>query len=179
MPDVLPAWALTFSRLALGLIFAASSLGKLRDFPAFERAITNFQILPRQLVRVSAYIFLAGELAVVALLLIGGRLLAPGLTLAILLLATFCVALLSVRVRRIRTPCHCFGSSRRPVTLFDVWRNVGFILCALLGIWSVSALSDTPMELSLGEIGLLGMMAAGFVALSVSLGEVIELFRTS
>jgi hypothetical protein len=40
-------------------------------------------------------------------------------------------------------------------------------------------LSDTPVILSLSEIGLLGMMAIVFVALSVYLGELVELFRIS
>jgi uncharacterized membrane protein YphA (DoxX/SURF4 family) len=69
MPDVLAPYALTFSRIALGLVFAASSIGKLRDLPMFARAVENFRVLPRQFVRACAYMFLGGEIAVLALMI--------------------------------------------------------------------------------------------------------------
>ncbi len=170
---------LAFSRIGIGLVFAASSIGKLRNFPAFERAIANFQILPRQVVRFSACLFLTGELAVVALLPIGGRFLAIGFWLAIFLLLIFCVALLSVLARGIQTPCNCFGSSQRPVSAYDMWRNVGFMVCALAGLVSLSALPGTRANLSMVELGLLGLMAVVFVVLWAHLGEFLELFSTS
>lgn len=165
--------------MALGLIFAASSLGKLWDFSAFERAVRDFRVLPERLVRPGAYLFLVGEIAVAALMLAGAEFLWPGFLLAIFLLSLFCLALLSVLFRGIQTPCACFGLSHRPASLADVWRNVGFLAYALVGVGSLSALSDTPMKLGLAETGLLGMMALVCVALPVYLDEVIELFRIS
>lgn len=180
MPDALAPYALTFSRIALGLVFAASSIGKLRDFPAFEWTVENFRVLPRQFVRASAYMFLGGEIAVLALMIFGGNtFLMAGFLTAIFLLSVFCIALLTVLIRRLQVPCNCFGSSQRPTSPADFWRNVGFLACALLGIVSLAALPDTTVKLSLGEAGLLGMMALVFVALSVSLGEVLEAFRAS
>lgn len=181
MLDVLAPYALIFARIALGLVFAASSIGKLRDFSAFERAVENFQILPRQFVGTCAYIFLGGEVAVVLLMVLrGGIFLMAGFLLAILLLSIFCIALLTVLIIRLQVPCNCFGSSQRPVSPADIWRNVGFIACAIVGIASLTMLTDaTTVKMSLGEAGLLGMMALVFVALSVYLGEVLEAFRVS
>ena len=180
MPDALAPYSLTFARIALGLIFAASSLGKFRDFSAFEQAVENFRVLPRQLVRACAYMFLGGEIVVVGLILLGGKLfLMLGFLLAILLLSVFCIALLTVLVRRLRVPCNCFGSSQKPASPADLWRNVGFLACAFLGVASLTALTDAALIMSLGEAGLLGMMAVVFVALSVYLGEMIEAFRIS
>jgi uncharacterized membrane protein YphA (DoxX/SURF4 family) len=173
-------YMLTFSRLAIGFVFTVSSAGKIRNLSTFEKTIANFQILPRQLTRVSAYVLLASELAVVVLLLIGGKLLTPGFSLAILLLAAFCVALLSVLVRRIQTACHCFGSSQRFVTVYDIWRNAGLIACALAGLASYAWMpigSKTTMNGI--ELGLLGLIAIVFVVLCVYLGEIIETLRTS
>lgn len=45
VPGVLASYSLTFSRIAIGLVFAASSFGKVRNFPAFERAVEDFHIL--------------------------------------------------------------------------------------------------------------------------------------
>lgn len=180
MFDTLVPLSLIFSRLAIGLVFAASSLGKIRSFSTFEQAVKNFQILPPQFVRVSAYIFLGGEMTVVALMALGGKLLLmAGFGLAILLLAIFCIALFTVLGRKLQVPCNCFGSSQKPASRADIWRNVGFIACALVGLASLAALPDATVSASLGEIGLLVMMAIVFVALSVYLGEVIEALRVS
>lgn len=180
MPDVLASYALIFSRIALGLVFAASSLGKIRDFRAFERTVENFRVLPRQFVRACAYVFLGGEIAVLALMILGGKsLLTAGFLSAILLLSVFCIALLTVLIRRLQVPCNCFGSSQRPASPADIWRNVGFLPCAFVGIASLPALSDATVKTTPGEAGLLGMMALVFVALSVYLGEVLEAFHVS
>lgn len=180
MPDALAPYALTFSRIAIGLVFAASSLGKLLDFPAFERTVENFRVLPQRLARVCAYVFLGGEIAVLVLMILGGySLLIAGFLTATLLLSVFCIALFAVLIRRLQVPCNCFGSSRKPSSPADIWRNVGFLACAMLGIASLTALPDAAVKMSLGEAGLLGMMALVFVTLSVSLGEVLEAFRAS
>ncbi|MDW8326620.1 MAG: MauE/DoxX family redox-associated membrane protein [Anaerolineales bacterium] len=178
MSETLLFYALTFSRLALALVFAASSLGKLRDFPAFERAVRDFRVLPGRLVRPGAYLFLASEIAVVALMLAGAGLLWPGFLLAIVLLSLFSLALVMVLLRGIETACACFGSSRRPVSPADVGRNVGFLACAVVGLGSLSALSDAPVNVGPAEIGLLGMMALVCVAFLVYLGEVLAAFRS-
>src|SRR5690606_21116223 len=144
MPGSFAPYALTFSRIAIGLVFAASSLGKARAFPAFEGTVKGFQILPTQFVRLSSYLFLAAEIMVVLLMLLGGKLRPMlGFLLAILLLSVFCIALLTVLVRRLRVPCACFGSSQRPAASAEIWRNIGFITCALIGVASLTTLSDT------------------------------------
>lgn len=180
MLDALAPYSLTFSRIAIGIVFAASSLGKIRSFAAFEQAVKDFQILPAQYVRASSYVFLAGEIVVVLLMLLGGKLfLTLGFLLAILILCVFCIALLFVLARRLSVPCNCFGSSQKPVSPADLWRNVGFLACAVVGIGSLTTLSDTTMDVNLIETGLLAMMAIVFVVLSIYLGEVIEVLRAS
>lgn len=177
--DGLWIYLLIFSRLALGLMFIASVSLKLRDPPAFETTIENFKILPRQFTKLSAYLFLAGEAAVVVLMIVGGTLLPTAFLAAIFLLSLFTIALLFVLWKGIQTSCACFGSSQRPVSSADVWRNVGFLVCACIGFLSLNSLPTAGIKIGLGEAGLLGMMAVVFVVLSVYLRDVIELFRFS
>ena len=179
MFDGLWVYLLLFSRLALGLMFTASVSLKLRDLPAFETAIRNFKILPRHFAKPFAYLFLAGEAAVVILMIVGGTLVPAAFLTAIFLLSLFTIALLFVLWTGIQTSCACFGSSQRPVSSADVWRNVGFLVCACIGLFSLNSLSNTIIKIGLGEAGLLGMMAVVFVVLSVYLRDVIELFRFS
>lgn len=83
-----------------------------------------------------ALFFLSGEFAVVVLLFMGGQLLPLAFGLALLLLAAFTVALVSVLVRHIQTTCNCFGNSQKPVTYSDVWRNVGLSSVIAVGWWA-------------------------------------------
>ncbi|MBE7534274.1 MAG: hypothetical protein HS124_00845 [Anaerolineales bacterium] len=177
MFDGLWIYFLLFSRLALGLMFTASVSLKLRNLPAFETAIENFKILPRQFTKPSAYLFLVGEASVVVLMIVDGTLLPTAFLSAIFLLSLFTIALLLVLWKGIQTSCACFGSSQRPVSSADVWRNIGFLVCACIGLLSFNSLSNTTIKIGLGEAGLLGMMAVVFVILSVYLRDVIELFR--
>ncbi len=170
-------YMLAFSRVAVGLVFAVSGISKARDIAQFRQTISSFNLLPRWLSGIGAVLFLCGEFAVVVLLLIGGPLLIIGFTLAIFLLLLFCVALVSVLARRIRTSCNCFGTSTKQVSRSDVWRNVGFVLCALVGCGTLAWTKDIQGNLGLLEWALTGLGAVVFIVIWIQLGEIIQLFR--
>lgn len=170
-------YLLAFCRVAIGLVFAISSVSKARDVARFQRAVVGFQLLSRQLSNFAAFLFLGGECAVVLLMIIGGPLLLFGFVLALLLLLLFCIALASVFARRLRVTCHCFGASEKPVTLVDIWRNGGLLLCAAGGcealIWTRGV-----QERVEGIAWLLIALSAGaFVMIWIQLGEIVQLFR--
>lgn len=170
-------YLLVFCRVAIGLVFAISSFGKAREFATFQQAVAGFHLLSRQWSKLAALLFLGSEFAVVLFMVVGGPLLFSGFALAILLLLIFCVALASVLARKLQTACHCFGSSDKPVTLVDIWRNVGLLLCAGGGcealIWTRGA-----QERLEGIAWLLIALGAGvFVILWIQLGEIVQLFR--
>ncbi len=170
-------YLLAFCRVTIGLVFALSSFSKARDFAQFQQALVRFQLLSRRLSRLAALLFLGGEGAVVLLIVIGGPALLPGFVLAILLLLIFCAALALVLIRRLRISCHCFGSNNRPVTQIDIWRNVGFLLCAGGGcealIWTHGV-----QESMVWMVWLLIALSAGvFVMIWIQLGEIVQLFR--
>lgn len=121
-------YLLMFCRIAIGVTFAYSFLTKAQDVNQFARTIANFKLLPSQLSKPAATLTLIGELTAIALMAVGGRLLPIGFGLAVLLLLVFTVALVWTLVRNIQTPCNCFGASRQPVTAYDLWRNLGFLL---------------------------------------------------
>ena len=168
-------YLLTFSRVTIGLIFAYSFLAKVRDVNQFTRTITNFKLLPDQLSQPAAALLLIGELTVVILIIAGGQLLPVAFGLAILLLLVFTVALAWTLARRIQTPCNCFGASGQPVTAYDLWRNVSFILCAAGG-WDISRLGDVR-PLTWVEWSVIAVPALVFVMLTTHLGEIVALFQ--
>jgi hypothetical protein len=169
--ELLP-YGLMFARTAVGLVFVLSVIGKLRDLPGFVRAVAGFALLSQPLVRATALLFLAGEVVVVGLLLFGGPFLAAGFGLALGLLLLFSLALTTVLIRGLQTPCHCFGASEKAVSGYDLWRNLGFVAVALLGLGTLSAEVVTVNRV---ELGLVSLMAAVCIIFWARLGEVLEL----
>ena len=154
-------YLLTFSRVALGLLFAYAFLAKVRDVAQFAAAVGRFELLPRRWVKTAALLFLAGELAVILLLLTGGSWLPLGFGLAALLLLLFTLALLSALRRNIQTSCSCFGTSDKPLTYYDVWRNAGFIACSLLGWWLVPQVAGSPAAQNWLALAWQGLVTVG------------------
>ena len=170
-------YMLAFCRVVIGLVFVVSSVGKVLHISQFRQAISNFHILPGRLSGAAAMLFLCGEFVVVVFVLIGGPLLPFGFALAIFLLLLFCIALVSVLVRRIRTSCNCFGPGAKQVSRSDVWRNIGFMLCALGGWGGLVWTKDTQGNLGLLEWVLTGLGAGAFVVIWIQLGEIAQLFH--
>jgi hypothetical protein len=175
---MLPAYLLTFCRIVLGLTFAFSLAGKVRDVGQFMETIRKFDVLPKGWAGPTAVLFLAGEAAVVALLILGGLLLPLAFALAGLLLFLFTLALLSALRRGIETACNCFGTSQKPLTYYDVGRNAGFILLAATGLGMAGA-TDTLPALAFIEHLFIFIIAAVFVLLWTNLSEIAALLQAA
>ena len=175
--DISP-YVLAFCRVVIGVAFLVSSTSKVIDFPGFKEAVRAFRLLPTQLSSSAAFLFLCSEVAVVVLLVLGGSFLLPGFALAIGLLSLFSCALVTVVIRRIRTACHCFGPGSKEVSLVDVWRNLGFLACALVGclmmIWTKA---DLLQKVNLLEWVFIGLGGVAFLVIWTQLGEITQLFR--
>lgn len=169
------SYVLAFCRVAVGLVFLFSGVGKLRDLPQFQQTITSFRLLPARMSYPISLSFVGAEVAVVLLVALGGGFLLPGFLLALILLLIFGGALISVLVRQIQTSCNCFGSNEKPVTQADIWRDAAFVLCALGG--SVLTLGRTGLEqLEVLTWLLIGAMAIIFVLTASFLDDIVQLF---
>lgn len=168
----------SFVRFFVGFTFAASFLSKARDVDAFRTAVRGFALLPPRAAGPLAWTFLAGELATSVLLLapLDHRALLAGLSLALGLLLVFTAALASVLLRGLDISCNCFGASTRPVSRFDVWRNLGVAVCCGLGL-AAAASRGAGVPLAMAEQLLAAAVAAVAVALWTSLAEIAALFQ--
>lgn len=174
---MLMLYVLVFCRIVIGIVFAVSFLRKISSVPIFEQTITQFSILPKRFSRVVALLILSCEIAVALLVIIGGPFLESGFLLSVLLLLVFSSVLMSVLHRDIQTSCNCFGSTQKQVSSVDVWRNVGFFVCALIGCSAFAGSNSGQGHLAPLEWGLLGLAASFFVALWLHLGEIVQLFQ--
>jgi hypothetical protein len=170
-------YTLTFCRLAIGFVFAWSFLAKVRDIRAFEQAIRGFDLIPSSFARIAALLLLAAEASAAILLFAGGSVLLPGFSLAILLLATFSAAIILSLVRNNRASCNCFGYSDKPLSRYELTRNIGLLLVSAAGLVLLLVRPEAGYEaMSAAELGFLAAAAAAFSMLWISLRHIMALF---
>ncbi len=161
---------LALCRLVVGLAFAISFYRKAREFEEFQYSLDGFQLVPPSLLRPFAYLILTAEAVLMGLLVAGGAWLMVAFPFAILMLAVFSTAMLSVIVRQIENPCSCFGATDNLISGYDLLRNSGFILLAVAG-WTTAGQSQAlPVSVWL----LIGAAALGLVLLWIRMREVLH-----
>lgn len=132
-------------RVALATVFVVSGIAKLSDRNGTRQAVAGFGV-PARLVASVAVLLAPAEL-VVALLLLVTPTAAVGLTVALMLLAGFTVAVLLALKAGRRPECHCFGRiGGADISGRTVARNAVLAGLAALGLVALaregSALSD-------------------------------------
>jgi putative oxidoreductase len=173
---LLLSYLLSFCRVFIGLVFIVAFISKVRDAKGLEHTIAGFRILPPSASRILTLLLLTGEILVAGLMIAGGSFLAVGFALAIVMLLLFCAALASVIIRGIQTPCDCFGPSKKPVSYYDIWRNLLFILCAGIGWW---LLNIGVVELGGAEQIVVGLSAFVILGIWLSIQDIVGFFRIS
>ncbi|HSK96638.1 MAG TPA: MauE/DoxX family redox-associated membrane protein [Euzebyales bacterium] len=173
------AYVLVGCRVLLLLVFAASTLGKIRNrsaWAAFVRSLRDLRLLPERAVTAVAVAVAAGEAAAV-LLLAAPATIPAALAVVGVLLAAFTVAIVATLRRGVQAPCRCFGAASLPLGRRHVLRNA--MLLAVAGL-TASALSapSASASASAHPAGLAVAVAAGLVggALLVFFDELVELF---
>jgi uncharacterized membrane protein YphA (DoxX/SURF4 family) len=120
-------------RVALCVTFAASALAKLRDVPAFQAAVEDFDVVPRRFAATTALLVVGAEAVLVIMLAVGGAVLAPAFALATVLLAVFTAALARALHHRSVASCNCFGTATARLSRYDLVRNACLIACSCAG----------------------------------------------
>lgn len=166
---------LLFCRLTVAFLFVFSSYRKLLALQDFAVTIGDFKLLPRRWSKTVAWLFLGAEMTIVLCVLLGGYLLAPGFLLATVLLIVFSLALLTALKRHISMSCNCFGRTERPISRYDVARNMLLILWSLVGLFLAR---DVSQQLTWDTALLLALMSLVFVLCATNLEDIVEtLFR--
>lgn len=170
-------YLLTFFRFVIGFVFAISLIGKVRDVPAFEQAITNFRFFPQSFSKPLAYLFLLGESSTVIAMAIGEKLLLWGFLLAALMFLSFSIALSSVILRKIETTCNCFGPDQKEISFGHVLRSLGFMICGIGGS-IISYFHNIPYG-SIESVNLIfiGIFSMVFVLVWTHIGDIIQLLE--
>ncbi|WP_282692498.1 MauE/DoxX family redox-associated membrane protein [Streptomyces sp. CC208A] len=170
-------YVLLSCRLLLGVVFAVSAVGKLRGataFRAFEGATRSMGV-PGRFARPVAVAVVGAECAVPVLLAVGPAG-APGIGLALVLLAAFTVGIAGVLRRGTRTSCACFGASSAVIGRRHLVRNGLLLLCA--GIGAGCALGGVSSATHAGGVVIAAVAALVGALLVTFTDELGELFGT-
>lgn len=173
--DDITAYLVVSCRLILIVVFLFSAYSKLRDFSTFRTTIVRFNIVPEPSSHFVALSVLTAEILTIVLLSSDRSLLMWGFLLGGGLLTVFSIALYSTLVRKIKTSCNCFGSSEQVISKHDLWRNLGFIVCALLGLTLASTTKALENSLNLVEWLFVSFITVSYVVLCMNLREISEL----
>jgi hypothetical protein len=160
-----------FSQTLIMATFIASALSKARDPSRFAHTVERFRLVPANQVGTVARVLLGSEALAVVLLAVGYAvqgLVTAGLVVALGLLIVYTAGLAAVRIRGLPVACNCFGASNRPVSWYDVVRNI------LLAGVSIAGLAVAPATLSTMDTVLAGMVALGAALVVANLANVVE-----
>ncbi len=120
------------ARIILGMVFIYASYDKILHPAAFAKVIYNYQILPGELVNLSAIFLPWLELTIGSLLIIGVWL--PGsVFISNILLIIFFSALMYNKARGLDISCGCFstGEGEAPESNLYLLRDFSFVVIAV------------------------------------------------
>lgn len=163
-----------FTRIVLGLLFAYSFARKVTDVLSFAQSISSFGLFPKIYSKPLAILVLLAELVIIFFFVIGSSVLILAFILAAALLTIFSLALFLVLQQKKMVACNCFGSNRSIVTGFDLVRNIGFILCALTGIFAAT-FKDSSVNLGIADWSLTVLASSFFLIVWLHLSEIVQL----
>jgi uncharacterized membrane protein YphA (DoxX/SURF4 family) len=120
------------ARIILGMVFVYASYDKILHPAAFAKLIYNYQILPDELVNLSA-IFLPWLELTIGSLLITGVWLPGSVFISNILLIIFFCALMYNKARGLDINCGCFSTSpgEAPESTFYLLRDLSFVVIAV------------------------------------------------
>lgn len=121
-------------RLVVGVVFLWSAIAKIRDIPAFSRAVQQ-HASTAPLLSVGIAWTIVGTEALVAVTLLTGVLATFGLALAMFLLGVFFIVMVRNAFRHSPIPCHCFGEDESDAKPVVTLVRILMLLVAAMSCW--------------------------------------------
>jgi len=124
------------ARWILGLVFIYASFDKIIHPHAFAVMVNNYQLLPGEIVNLTALVLPWLEL-LMGICLITGWLMQGTVIVSNVLLFTFTMVLLYNLHRGLDISCGCFSTSseKNPANMFTIARDSGFLLLSFYLYW--------------------------------------------
>ena len=150
------------ARYVIALLLLAASVGKLRSYGDFRGNLATSFGMPPAAARVAAPALVAAELLLAAWLLAGGTQLP--MLLSLVLLGTLTAVLAWRYFTHSVVRCSCFGEAARPVSQYDLLRNV--LAVGINGAYFACAqTASLPVATSVLAAGLAAIVCVAVISL--------------
>lgn len=121
-------------QLAIGMVFLAAGLGKLRHPLRFAEGVTNYEILPPRIAYAVGFALIPLEIYLGTAHVTGWQV-SQAIPLALATLSTFAIAV-GVNLRRGRAlPCYCFGGAEGEVISGPALGRLSLLIAGDLLLW--------------------------------------------
>lgn len=120
--------------MGLAAVFLYAAVPKLLDWPGFSEAVARYHMLPDAITPALSLLLASLEL-VLGFLLLTGIYVRLSAWLTIGLNVMFIIAMGQAMVRGIDISCGCFATSKEPLGLMVIARDLVFIAMAGLILW--------------------------------------------
>lgn len=158
------------ARYCIALLLLAASVGKLRSYGALRDNLATSFGVPPAAARWAAPALLLAELSLSCWLLAGGKRLP--MLLSLLLLSTLTAILVYRYFTRSVVRCSCFGEAARPVSHYDLLRNV--MVVSINGAYFALA-QETPLPVATAVLA--ASLAAIVCFATISLHDIATLAK--
>lgn len=124
------------ARWILGMVFIYASFDKIRHPDAFAVMVNNYQLLPGELINLTALVLPWLEL-ILGICLISGQIMQGTVVISNLLLLMFTIILFYNLHRGLDISCGCFSTApeKTPITMLTLARDGFFLLLSLYLCW--------------------------------------------
>lgn len=136
-------------QVVLSSMMLLAATGKMLDTQQFVAAL-KLSLLPKRLIEPTATLVPLVEIGLaVGLVLTPADYLPLFMLVAIALLSIFTVWMLTIHLHGLHIRCGCFGSGEAQVGLRSIFRNMGFIVIAIVGLMLSVFLHDVLLTPSI------------------------------
>lgn len=159
------------ARYLIGFLLLSAGISKFKSFAEFRLSVRDFLRGRQKLSHLLALAVIALELIVAVLCLFPSQLQFVAMQCALLMFASFTLFILDQYFKKADAQCYCFGQSARPISVYDLLRNLLIVVVIAYYLWMAGKpeLSFVAHLLIAGIAMLLCMLLRQFHEIMVSL----------
>ena len=170
----IPLYLAEISIYFIGFVMLTAAWSKTKSYHHFTESLVSSFHLSKTLSKLLAPLVIILEWSLALILLT--KLFPPQLAMQIslLLLSIFTLVVLFLLIKHEVVKCNCFGEESRPISIFDLIRNLGFIASIIFYL----VYSNSDAELSIEVSILLASLAIIMTIISVNFHEMVSMLKS-
>jgi hypothetical protein len=161
-------------RLTLGLTLLWAAWGKTSGYSVFVANLSDSFYFPQAIARFTAPLLILLEWALALVLIANLAPLILAMYITLMLFISFTAMIIFAHFRDQVVKCNCFGEQHRPVSQFDMIRNVILILSCVYYLQLIPTQLIPPLVITPSEHGLLLLSATVTSLIGVYFHDIVH-----